>query len=359
MAAALKEVYTRKYINALAMAFVDLPCGFDQQQFVSMVFDDEWPKRELKQRMAHISACLHTVLSLPYKEAIDCLTAIAHNFGDLQALIFPEFVASYGLEDWDLSITAMAYFTSFSSSEFAVRPFIVQDQPAMMAQMYRWSEDENHHVRRLACEGCRPRLPWAMALPAFKKQPAAIMPIIETLKKDPSEYVRRSVSNNLNDIAKDNPQTVLAWSEKNLGHSLETDWIIKRGCRTLLKQAHPQALALFSYLPADQISVDQLAVSMDSLAIGEAFNFTFRAQSTQSSLGLLRVEYGIDFVKANGKLSRKIFQLADSDHSDATRIFSRKHSFRQMSTRKHYPGMHRLAILINGEEKASLPFELL
>lgn len=359
MAAALKEVYTRKYIDTLAMAFADLPCVFDRQQFVANVFDEQWPERELKQRMAHIRSCLHLALSLPYEEAIAYLTAVTHDFGDFSALFFPDYVAAYGLENWDVSIKAMAYFTRFSSSELAVRPFIVQDQSAMMAQMYRWSEDDNYHVRRLACEGCRPRLPWAMALPAFKKQPAAIMPIIEALKCDPSEYVRRSVSNNLNDIAKDNPQTVLAWSKKNLGHSDETDWIIKRGCRTLLKQAHPQALALFSYLPADQISVDQLALSMDSLAIGEAFNFTFRVQSTQSSLGLLRVEYGIDFVKANGKLSRKIFQVADSDHSDATRIFSRKHSFRQMSTRKHYPGVHRLAILINGEEKASLPFELL
>ena len=359
MAAALKNAYSKKTINALALAFVDLPCTFDQQQFVERVFDEQWPKRELLQRMAHISCCLHETLALPYEEAVTCLSAVAHQFSDFHALVFPEYIAAYGLEHWDISIKALAYFTPFSTSEFAVRPFIMQDQGAMMAQMYHWSEDDNYHVRRLACEGCRPRLPWAMALSAFKKDPAAVMPIIETLKNDSSEYVRRSVSNNLNDIAKDNPQTVLDWSAKNLGLSPETDWIIKRGCRTLLKQAHPQALALFSYRPADEICVNELAFSADCLAIGEAFHFTFHVKTTQPSLGLLRVEYAIDFVKANGRLSRKIFQLADSDHSEKTRNFSRKHSFRQMSTRKHYPGVHTLAILINGEEKASRSFELL
>lgn len=359
MAAALKDVYTKKYINVLADAFADLSCDFDQRKFVARVFDEQWPERELKQRMAHIRTCLHATLALPYEEAIACLRAVAHNFGDFAALYFPDYVAAYGMDDWGVSLPTMAYFTRFSSSELAVRPFIVQDQSTMMKQMYRWSGDENYHVRRLACEGCRPRLPWAMALPAFKKDPAAIIPIIETLKCDPSEYVRRSVSNNLNDISKDNPQTVLAWSEQNLGLSTETDWIIKRGCRTLLKQAHPRALALFSYLPADHICVEQLAFSKDSLAIGEAFNFTFCVQTTQSSLGLLRVEYAIDFVKSNGRLSRKVFQVADSDHSEKYRDFSRKHSFRQMSTRKHYPGRHTLAILINGEEKAIRSFELL
>jgi 3-methyladenine DNA glycosylase AlkC len=125
-------------------------------------------------------------------------------------LFFPDFVETYGLEHWDRSVAALEKFTRMSTSEFAVRPFLKRNQPRMMAQMAAWSKHESEHVRRLASEGCRPRLPWADALPALKRDPAPIWPILEQLKADPSEYVRRSVANNLNDISKDHPEQVLA-----------------------------------------------------------------------------------------------------------------------------------------------------
>jgi 3-methyladenine DNA glycosylase AlkC len=77
-----------------------------------------------------------------------------------------------------------------------------------------------------------------MGLPDFKKDPAPILPILENLKADPSEYVRRSVANNLNDIAKDHPEIALQIARAWQGVSPETDWIIKHGCRTLLKRGH-------------------------------------------------------------------------------------------------------------------------
>src|SRR5690606_35694045 len=125
-------------------------------------------------------------------------------------MIFPDFVEVYGLDDWDASLPALAQFTQQSSAEFAVRPFLLRDQPRMLAQMALWAEHDSEHLRRLASEGCRPRLPWAMALPALKADPTPILPILDRLKDDPSEYVRRSVANNLNDISKDNPQIALA-----------------------------------------------------------------------------------------------------------------------------------------------------
>src|SRR5690606_35514298 len=102
-------------------------------------------------------------------------------------------------------------------------------------------------VRRLASEGCRPRLPWGMALSHLKEDPLPIIPILENLKNDPSRFVRLSVANNMNDIVKDNPQTVIELAKKWYGTSKEVDWVIKHGCRTLLKQGNPDVMALFGF----------------------------------------------------------------------------------------------------------------
>lgn len=95
-----------------------------------------------------------------------------------------------------------------------------------MKQMLVWSKHEHWGVRRLSSEGCRPRLPWAMALPNLKKDPTPIIPILENLKNDPARFVRLSVANNLNDIAKDNPEIVIDLAKKWKGESKEVDWLL-------------------------------------------------------------------------------------------------------------------------------------
>ena len=115
----------------------------------------------------------------------------------------------YGLGYPEESLHALEQITRLVSAEFAVRPFILRDPDRTMEYFRRWSLDENATVRRLASEGCRPRLPWAVALPMFKKDPSPLLPILENLKDDASLYVRKSVANNLNDISKDHPDLVL------------------------------------------------------------------------------------------------------------------------------------------------------
>src|SRR5690606_550673 len=140
-----------------------------------------------------------------YIEAVGVLKKAAPYFTGLEAMIFPDFVETYGLDHWEASMDALELMTRYSSSEYAVRPFIAKDTERMMAQMLEWAHSDSEHVRRLASEGCRPRLPWAMGLTMLKKDPSPILPILETLKQDESLYVRRSVANNLNDISKDHP----------------------------------------------------------------------------------------------------------------------------------------------------------
>lgn len=358
MPEALKNSYNQAYINRLAKALKKQHPGFKVRAFEKAVFDDQWQARELKQRMSHIRECLHYALNLPYREALDVLLPAARDFGSYEGMFFPEYVEAYGLKDWRYSIKALEVLTQYSSSEFAVRPFIQQDTDRMMAQMLTWSRRKNHHVRRLASEGCRPRLPWASALPVFKKDPAPIIPILDQLRSDDSEYVRRSVANNLNDIAKDNPDLALQWFHSHQGQHPHTDWIIKHGCRSLLKQAHPQALSLFGYSAPDGIQVKNLTLQSKAIAIGEQLVFGFKLHSLSGSLGRCRIEYGIDYRKANGSLSRKIFKVSEGEYSDQNLAVQRSQSFRPMTTRKHYPGEHRLAIIINGQELKCLKFEL-
>jgi 3-methyladenine DNA glycosylase AlkC len=274
-------------------------------------------------------------------------------------MVFPDFVEIYGLEDWERSMPALGYFTQFASAEFAVRPFLDRDPERAMVYMDRWSKHENPHVRRLASEGCRPRLPWAMALPKFKEDPRPILPILDRLKDDESESVRRSVANNLNDISKDNPGLVLETCEHWYGRSEQIDWVVKHGCRSLLKAGDTRALRLFGFGDPAQIAVERLHVRETELQIGDALFFAFELKVNGEEEIKLRLEYAINYVKAGGKTSKKIFQISERRYAPSTHKLQRKQSLADMSTRKHYPGKHRLAVIVNGEEKAACFFELL
>jgi len=355
----LKNSYNEQYIARLANALESHQLSFKRKAFTASVFDGDWQGRELKARMGHIRECLHRHINLPFKEALDVLLPAAKDFGGYEAMFFPEYIEVYGQQHWQQSMDGLALLTQYSSSEFAVRPFIRQDTERMMGQMLCWAEHENEHVRRLASEGCRPRLPWANALPAFKQNPEPVMPILTQLRTDDSLYVRRSVANNLNDIAKDNPQVVLDWAKQYHGQSPLTDWLIKHGSRTLLKRAHPQALALFGFGDVSRIAVSDFQLAANKASIGGELEFAFQLSASARPLGKLRIEYAIDYMKANGRLARKLFKVAEADYAQTQVEFQRRQSFRPMSTRKHYPGLHRLAVVVNGVELAQQEFDLL
>ncbi|WDE04265.1 DNA alkylation repair protein [Thalassomonas viridans] len=357
MAELLKNVYTREFITALAQQLTAIFPAFDKDKFQHLIFDDTWQQKELKARMNHIAQCLHQVLPGPYHHNLELLKQIKVEQAGFEYMFLPAYVELYGLEDYVASIPALAHFTEFASSEFAVRPFIIKYPKQMMAQMALWARMDNKHLRRLASEGCRPRLPWAMALPAFKQDPAQVLPILEVLKDDPSEYVRRSVANNLNDIAKDNPKQVIAIAKRWFGQTENTDRLIKHACRTLLKKADPEILTLFGFAPPKAIEVTALKVQKQ-VTMGDKLSFSFTLATKAQALGKLRIEYAIDYMKSNGKQARKIFKIAEADYNDRQKAITREQSFKAISTRKHYPGAHAVAVIINGEELAADKFIL-
>lgn len=361
---AFKNIFNEKFVNVLAFSIKKYDKSFEDELYINSILktlDD----LELKARMRLISTSIKPYLHISYKKSLEVLKKAklevekinkdVENLG-LQTMIFPDFVEVYGLDDFDLSMDALEVFTNESSSEFAVRHFIMKDEKKAMKYFYSWMKSENEHVRRLASEGSRPRLPWAIALPSFKKDPSLVLPILNELKNDESLYVRRSVANNLNDIAKDNEKIVIDFIQKNIGKTKELDWLVKHGARTLLKKSDIQTLELFGYKKLQYLEVNNFALKKE-IKVGEYLDFSF-SLSNDKSLGKLRLEYEIDFIMSNNKRSKKVFMISQGNVKDNKKIINKKHSFKKITTRKFYEGKHYLTIIVNGTKKGTLAFIL-
>lgn len=266
----------------------------------------------MKQRMKHTSLVLHQFLPGDFIKAAKLIEKIIIKLrqkqitqSSLEFMFFPEYIETYGIDDFETSVKTIEFVTQFTSCEFAVRPFIIKYGEKMLQQMHLWSLHENHHVRRLASEGSRPRLPWAMALPELKRNPKPILPLLENLKNDPSEYVRRSVANNLNDISKDNPEIVIQIAKQWKGRSKETDAIIKHGCRTLLKQGNSAILMHFGLAANPNVDVSDLKIKTKKVFVGESLEFSFTIQNNDTKTQFVRLDYGIHYLRKNGRLSKR------------------------------------------------------
>lgn len=362
----LKNIYNQKFFSAFTEALVQIKPDFNTPSFLNHIHDDEWENRELKQRMRHITIVLNNHLPDDFKENVDTiLNLIAHLESKgikeevIEYMFLPDFIELYGLEDYDTSVYAFERITQFTSCEFAVRPFIIRYADKMIQQMRLWSNHEHPMVRRLATEGCRPRLPWAMAIPSLKKDPASILSILDGLKNDPSESVRRSVANNLNDISKDNPDTVIELVKAWQGQSKETDWVVKHACRTLLKQGNPKVLGLFGFGSVDKIDINKLQISSPRVQIGQSLEFSFELENANNDASLIRLEYGIYYQKANGSLSKKVYKISEKVYpGKSVTSITRKQPFKIITTRTFHTGLHQLSIIINGKELDRIDFEL-
>lgn len=353
----LKNMYNRESLYEVAVAIQSVYNSFKVDEFIKSTMDETWNNLELKARCRKISMSLGMYLPEDYKEALSILEKSVTGF--YFAFFFPDFVEVYGQDDvnWDLSISALERNTEYWSSEFAVRAFIIKDEERMMAQMRKWSKHKSEHVRRLASEGCRPQLPWGQAISKFKKDPTPVLPILEQLKTDTSTYVQKSVANNLNDISKTHPDLVISIAKDWYGKNKSTNWIVKHGCRTLLKKGNRDVLALFGYDDTTSINIQDFTLETTSISIGENLTFSFNILAKKATK--TRLEYGIDYMKSNGKRNRKIFKISEvSLKENEKKSYMKKHSFADVSVRKHYPGIHSITIIINGVEKGKLDFEL-
>ncbi|MFC2118232.1 DNA alkylation repair protein [Bacteroidota bacterium] len=350
--------FTEDSVNNMANKISEYYAGFDKKKFVNLVFARGWLDKELKERMRHVTQCLHKTLPDNYGEALEILKKVIPHIKGFDLMCMPDYVEVYGLDDWEQSLPALSYFTLYASSEFAIRPFLDKNPEKGMKYMLELAGNENHSIRRFSSEGCRPRLPWAMALPKFKNNPSLIIPVLEKLKNDESDFVRRSVANNLNDISKDNPELALELCGKWKGKSDNTDWIIKHACRGMLKAGNKRALMLFGFGDPQNIDIEDLNFIKEEANLGEKLQFSFKLINRENELTKIRLEYCVYYMKANGKLAGKVFQISEKSYKTGKYSFKRNQAFVNMTTRKHYPGKHEISIIVNGEEKIRKEFEL-
>lgn len=362
----LKDIYTIKFFKDFGDKVHAVYKNFDTKQFMTSLLADPWDELPLKARIHRIAVILGEYLPKDFEDALNVLFLINESCIGFPYIFFPDFVETFGQQEkhFELSMNALERFTRQSSSEFAIRLFLLREPERVMEYMTRWSVHPNEHVRRFSSEGCRPRLPWGTSLPIFKKDPSPVLKILENLNNDPSLYVRKSVANNLNDIAKDNPDIVLETAKRWIGNNKDTDWIIRQGCRTLIKKANPKAMALFGY--ADFSSEKPLfknalmSVEPKELHIGDSCKLDYSLNIDWTSSPHIRLEYGIDFIKSNGKPSRKLFLFSDKTVPSRTHLQgTRMHSFADLTTRKHYPGIHKIILLVNGQEAAETTLNIL
>jgi 3-methyladenine DNA glycosylase AlkC len=337
---------------------------FDAARFVRLATQD-MDTLELMQRAERIKDALTATLPADYAGAADILrralpAADGPGLSGWALLPVNQFVSQHGLAHFDLSLALLKALTPHFTAEFGIRRFIHADQDRALAEISGWTADANHHVRRLASEGTRPRLPWAMRLPALVKDPQPILPILLALLDDPEDYVRRSVANSLNDIAKDHPSLVAGFVERHIADaSAERRQLLRHASRTLLKNGDARALANFGFAAARGIGAT-LTIDTPTVVFGDRLGFSIAVTNADTVPQRLMIDYAIHHVKANGTLAPKVFKWKQIElAAGARQTIGKDHAIRPITTRVYYPGTHRIEILINGAVSAAADFDLI
>ena len=299
-------------------------------------------------------------LGSPLNDDISAGTVDAKGIAGWAVTPLTHYVGLRGHDHFDLSMTLFKEMTKRASSEFGIRFFLLESSERTLSVLKTWTVDNNQHVRRLVSEGSRPRLPWAMNLPNYIKDPSPVIELLEELKDDNKEYVRRSVANNLNDIAKDHPDTVAEIASQWLkGASNERKKLIRHACRTLVKNGHKKTLKVLGFNPP-KIQKANISLSTPEVVFGDTLQFTLSICSDSSKDQPLMIDYIVHHQKANGKTSPKVFKWRTTTLlAEKTLTLTKNHAIKKITTRKYYPGLHAVEIMVNGISLGKSDFNLL
>ncbi|MCG8509132.1 MAG: DNA alkylation repair protein [Rhodospirillales bacterium] len=368
-----KNLFSHDLIRDMADHFSRAWAEFDKARYIELA-GQGLEDLELKQRSDRIEAAMEACLPDDFDEAARILLASLHpeedpgpNGGGIDDrgirgwAIMPMtgYVGRIGRDHLDVSLNLMKEMTKRFSSEFGIRFLLLSAPEATLATLSEWTKDPSHHVRRLVSEGTRTRLPWAMRLSAFIDDPSPILPLLEALKDDPEEYVRRSVANNLNDIAKDHPDLVAKLAKSWLkGASKDRRRLIRHALRSLIKQGHEGALAALGYREA-KIETGEIRVGTPIVELGGGLEFALSLKSKSPNDQPLIVDYAVHHRKANGTTSPKVFKWKTLTLAAGEELtLERRHPMRPVTTRVYYPGLHHVEVLINGKAVARADFDL-
>ena len=354
------HLFNPEKIEKISIEILQVHPKFEKDKFTKEVVR-EFPTLELKARIYHITECLKKYLPKDYTAAVDVLIKSLpapcnpnlkdDDFGDFIYAPYHHFVAVYGCDSKHLhfSLNALEELTTRFSAEDAIRYFINAFPNETLDKMKAWSEHPHYHVRRLATEGSRPKLPWCQKINIPITAPLSIL---DGLYSDSTRYVTRSVANHLNDLSKTHPELVIEqlakWKSTKKQDQKEMDFIIRHSLRTLIKKGDKAALKLIGIGENPPIETASFklseAVKMDTHLL---FEFEIKANEKTSLL----IDYNINFQTKKGEMnSQKVFKLKQvSLEKNETIHITKKHPMKQfMTTRTLYPGKHELEIQVNG-----------
>ena len=374
MAEPFKNLINRATVGWLRRHLQRAWPGFDGERFEALALPG-LEALELKARAQHLCSALEALLPADFEAAaavIEASLAPVRGDEELAALrpgeaglagwtVWPlaEFVARRGLGTPERALQVLHALTQRFTAEWAIRPFIVEQPALAFATLERWARDPSPHVRRLVSEGSRPRLPWGVQLKSLIVDPSPGLPLLEALQDDSSDYVRRSVANHLNDIAKDHPALVVDWIARHLpGASPERRALLKHASRTLIKRGDARVLALWG-LGQRFTGEATLSLAPRRVAVGESVELTLALHAGAKRAQRLAIDYAVHHVKANGAARPKVFkgwviELAAGE----SRTLVKRHSMREVTTRRYHAGRHEVDVRINGRVVAAATFEL-
>jgi 3-methyladenine DNA glycosylase AlkC len=364
------QLFNPVKIGLLSASLQNVYPDFERHLFENEIIE-QLPQLELKARIKTISKSLQKYLPQDYKTAVHILinalpealdeSKTDNDFGDFIYAPFAEFIATFGCnaEHLFFSLNALKEITKRFSAEFSIRAFINKFPQETLIVIEDWASDKNYHVRRLSSEGTRPKLPWAEKINISYD---STLSILQKLYHDKTRYVTRSVANHLNDISKINPEMVLSvlknWEEKGNQESKEFEFIKNHSLRTLIKSGFAPALAYLGYTPDISLNIKKLGFEK-TLKIGDSLYFSFELE-VESDFDAV-IDYIVHFQNKSGKMnSKKVFKLKKQKLiSKSVNVISKKHQFKaDMSTKKLYPGQHKIEIQINGKIIDGFEFEL-
>lgn len=356
----LKVFFSPALVRRLARDIARVHPSFPTRTFVAQACAG-LDALELLDRGKHIARALAAHLPPAYPAAVEVVIRslgpehasdelIGAGMAPFFYLPHTIFVAEHGLDHFEPSMQAQYELTKRFSAEASIRPYIARYPEATFARLQTWAADPNPHVRRLASEGTRLRLPWAPRVPWLDAHPDRVIALLELLKDDPASLVRRSVANNLNDLGKVHPRlgmrTCAAWLEHA---SAERRALIEHALRSAVKRGHPEALRLLGYGGEPAVAVEDVRIAPRRLRIGGRVSIGFALRSRSRHAQDLLVDLAVHFVKANGRPSAKVFKVkrialpARGRAELATSVSLAVHT-----TRKPQPGRHAVDVIVNG-----------
>jgi 3-methyladenine DNA glycosylase AlkC len=367
MADPLKDQFGPSAPRAIAMMIAAVHPEFPREAFLRDALAGYAPL-SLTGRGFHIATALRTHLPSDYPKAVGILVESASQphehraSGGMAAFLYMPhlfFIARHGLDHFEESMRAQHALTQLFTAEYSIRAYLEKHPEKTLARLREWATDPSHHVRRLVSEGTRPRLPWAPRLRAFQKDPRPVLELLELLRDDSELYVRRSVANNLNDIGKDHPALLATIAKRWLrGATPERRWVVNHALRSAIKRADAGALRALGYGGKASVVVRDVRIAPRRPVIGGHVTVAFTLGNSGKQRQRVMADLVVHFVKAHGT-GAKTFKLKAVELAPRASVtLGKKIALRQLTTRRHYAGVHRVEVLLNGERRKLGEFAL-